>query len=88
MKQTGGEMTAAWQDAVTYDSVSLLCEAARLGGGNDCESIQKGLSMVKDYDGALCVLNYHEDKTFASQMYTCAYVGDSIVCGEPFDPRG
>ena len=48
VKQTGGEMTAAWQDAVTYDSVSLLCEAARLGGGNDCESIQKGLSMVKD----------------------------------------
>lgn len=86
-EQTKGEMTAAWQDAVTYDSVSLLCEAAVKGGGNDTESIQAGLKLIDGYEGALCVLSYHDDKTFASQMYMCAYEGASIVAGDPFDPR-
>lgn len=86
-EQTGGEMTAAWQDAVTYDSISLLCEAAKLSGSNDAESINAGLAKIQNFEGALCALNYHEDKTFASQMYNCAYVGSKIVCGDPFDPR-
>lgn len=87
-EQTKGEMSAAWQDAVTYDSISILCEAAAKSGANDPESIQAGMAQIKDFDGALCVLTYHDDKTFATQMYTCAYVGDSIEVGEAFDPRG
>ena len=87
-EQTKGEMSAAWQDAVTYDSISVLCEAAAKSGANDPESIQAGMAQIKDFDGALCVLTYHDDKTFATQMYTCAYVGDTIEVGEAFDPRG
>ena len=77
----------AWTDVVIYDAVKLICEAARLAGGNDPESINRGLAMIKGFDGVMSNYSFHDDHTFADDLYICKVEGDKIIFTETIDPR-
>lgn len=62
-----------WQDAAYYDVISLIFEAARLSGGNDKDSIQEGLHMIQDYEGVMSDYTYHEDGSYANNIYLASF---------------
>ena len=80
--------TAAWTDAVTYDAVLLLAEAARLAGANDPESINNGLAMIENYtDGALTDYNYNEDHCLGSTLLNTVFDGIEITFTDVYEVR-
>ena len=80
--------TSAWTDAVTYDAVLLLCEGARLGGGNDPESINNGLADLKDFtDGALTDYTYNKDHSLGSTLLITEFDGADITFSDVMSAR-
>ena len=75
------KFTTGWEDVCYYDAVLLICEGAKLGGANDSESINKGLSLLKDYTGgALTDYTFHEDQSLGTTVYVAEIRGTDIVC--------
>ncbi len=71
--------TPTLYDASTYDAFKLFCEAAKLSEGTDPESINEGLKLVKDMPAVLSPYSYHEDHTFANQVYNVTIADQNIV---------
>lgn len=72
--------TSAWTDAVTYDAILLLAEGAKLGGGNDPESINNGLAKLTDFtDGALTDYTYYDDHCLGETLLVTEFQGSDIV---------
>lgn len=71
--------TASWTDAVTYDAVALLCEAARLAGSNDPVEVNKGFEKMDIFtDGALTDYSYYEDHNLGNSLLVTEYEGSTI----------
>jgi branched-chain amino acid transport system substrate-binding protein len=85
MKAKGYKYDPDWIGASYYDAMLVFAEAARLGG-TDKAGVQQGLKQVQDVPGAMSIMNYHKDNSFAEYIYYCSYAADgsgTIISGDP-----
>jgi branched-chain amino acid transport system substrate-binding protein len=85
MKEKGYKYDPDWIGASYYDAMLVFIEAAKLGG-TDKAGVQNGLKQIKNVPGAMSIMNYHNDKSFAEFIYYCSYAQDgsgTIISGDP-----
>jgi len=85
MKEKGYKYDPDWIGACYYDAMLVFMEAAKIGG-TDKAGIQKGLQQVKNVAGAMSVMTYNKDKSFAESIYYTSYAKDgsgTIISGDP-----
>ena len=71
--------TVSWIDASVYDDLSLIVEAARLAGANDKDSINEGLKLIDGLDGVMTSYSYHDDHSFADNIYLSKFLEDGTI---------
>lgn len=59
----------SWAAAVYYDSVMLACKAIENAGTTDPAAVNAAMAQIKNMDGVISTLSYHENHTFADTIY-------------------
>lgn len=74
----------AWTDAVAYDTLHLLAQAAEIVGSVAPEAINEGLKQITEYNGAMYDYYYSDTHSFGHQMFECHIQDGQVVAGEQF----
>ncbi len=78
-EESQNTFTASWTDAVTYDAILLLCEAAKLAGSNDPVKVNEGFKKMENFTGgALTDYSYYEDHNLGSSLLITQFEGSTI----------
>lgn len=81
LQDNGYDYPLSWAAIAFMDSALLLCEGARLGGGNTPEQVQAGMYLIQDYAGPMNTYSYHESMHyFPTCVYEARFEGSTIVC--------
>ncbi|MBC8536048.1 ABC transporter substrate-binding protein [Feifania hominis] len=87
MLQDGGFKydTTGWADASFYDDFCLIVEAAKIAGANDKDSVNEGLKQIKGLKGVMTDYSYHDDHSFADNIYLATYTDGKVDISETLD---
>lgn len=75
----GQGFVISWHAASHYDLFHVICEAARLGGGNTKEQINDGIKLIDNLPGAMTSYSWHDDTSIANEMYNVYFDGTTDV---------
>ncbi len=75
-------MQPTWIEAVFYDSLMLLVEAAKIANSTNPEKINEGMSKIKEFKGMMGTHSFHADHATADGIYTAKVENGQIIFGD------
>lgn len=71
-----------WIEAVFYDSLMLLVEAAKIANSTNPEKINEAMAKIKEFKGMMGSHSFHADHATADGIYTAKVENGKIIFGE------
>lgn len=82
VKYPSPTMKPTWIEAVFYDSLMLLVEAAKLANSTNPEKINEGMSKIKNFKGMMGSHSFYADHATADGIYTARVENGKIIFGD------